>query len=171
MTAAEIIETFVEVYTEHLRPLVEAGFAVGPHMGDENIIIIYKLSEDIALELCLDVRDVFVDTKIIRLPEAREPGVAAVSGGRIVRMYLWQILEGLKESLPALQKDLTEWKESREKAYNKVDRYLKALKMPESPAVVDLFRTDARFLATIMTKYRGAILAYSRAVLGIIVSS
>lgn len=165
MSAAQIIEAFVNNYTTSLQLLVDEGVFRKPRVEEESTTIYYEFSDAIALELSLDVRDVVVDIYVIHLPDAVKPGVGSIAQGRLVRIPFWQILERLKSTSHEMQEDLKNWRADRERAYNKVYRYLKSLRMPESEVVERLFKTDANYLALILHKHWEAVLAYSMALL------
>ncbi|GBC91984.1 hypothetical protein HRbin15_00445 [bacterium HR15] len=161
----EIIQIFLDEYPAHLDFLVaeqvcdEPWIQTSPTTG----MILYKVrGVDVALELSLDVRDAVVTAYISLFSEAVKPDVGRVSGGRVVRLLLWDILPVLAQQIPDLAEDFQQWKATWKQYYNRVYRFLKALREPEPEVVRDLFRADAQHLALIMRRYGSSVIEYGQ---------
>ena len=165
MEDKDSIDIFFEEYTASLNFLVTDGSYEPPLIDRQSTwgSIIYKVSDlDIALELSLDARDFVVSTYIILFSEASKPEVGYVSLGKVVRLFLEEVLERLIAKFPSVQEDLKQWRVSVERHHKRVRRSLKMLKMPEAEVVRELFRTDAQWVAHFLRQYREEIIRYAR---------
>jgi len=94
--------------------------------------------------------------------EASKPEVGYVSLGKVVCLFLEEVLERLIAKFPSVQEDLKQWRVSVERYHKRVRRSLKMLKMPEAEVVRELFRTDADWVAHFLRQYREEIIRYAR---------
>jgi len=159
------IEIFLEEYTAQLNFLVTEGFCRSPLVEGQSTwsSITYKVVDlDVAFEISLDARDFIVSTYITLFTEARRPSVFYVSQGRVIRLFLGEILKQLGTQLPSVQEELKQWKADTEKYFKRIDRFLRALKMPDTEVVRGLFRTDAQWVAYFLRQYREEIIQYAR---------
>jgi hypothetical protein len=165
MEDKDSIDIFLEEYSAQLNfletdgsyelPLVERSSTWGSTT--------YKVRDlDVALELSLDARDFVVSTYISLFSETSKPEVGYVSHGKVVRLFLEEVLERLIAKFPSVQEELKQWKASVERHHKRVRRSLKALKMPDAEVVRELFRTDAQWVAHFLRQYREEIIQYAR---------
>ena len=159
------IEIFLEEYTAQMNCLVTEGFCESPLVDGQSTwsSITYKVADlDVAFEISLDARDFIVSTYITLFTEAKRPGVFYVSQGRVIRLFLGEILKQLGTQIPSVQEELKQWKADTGKHFKRIDRSLRALKMPDTKAVRELFRTDAQWVAQFLRQYREEIIRYAR---------
>ena len=108
-----------------------------------------------------------VSTYIILFSEASKSEVGYVSQGRVVCLFLEEILRPLGTQLRSVREELKQWKADIEKYFKRIDRSLRALKMPDTKVVRELFRTDAQWVAHFLRHYGKEIIQYARSYWGL----